>query len=106
MKVVATEQGFYRGNRYRFGTTFDMDEADMKKGKDGPILPRWVEKAPASDVQTKIFVRGLLRLRDERYLEAAITASGDGASGGAVKAKRQSFTDAMNAGRGPQAPIK
>jgi hypothetical protein len=46
MKVRAIQMGYYQHRRRRIGDEFEMDNALIKKEKDGKIVkPRWIEDA-------------------------------------------------------------
>lgn len=74
MRVIAKLTGFYRGARRRPGAEFDMDEADMKKGKDGaPVLPSWVVPA-TPEVQAELGRADAIEAKRAR--EAVVASAG------------------------------
>jgi len=77
MRVIAKKLGFHGGSRRRPGSIFDMPESVMKKDADGkPVLPQWVEPAPADPAQAAAMAAAAAKADKDQFGKAALQASG------------------------------
>lgn len=80
MQVVATEIGFYKGNRKRVGAVFNL--------ADGERMPKWAKEVSNADEAAAESVK---------VKSAAIKKQADGAKaasgGAAAKAKAEAFSE-------------
>lgn len=76
MQVVAMQDGFYKAQRKRLGDIFDMDDAAIKRDKDGKIIrPKWVKAAPNAH-EAKREAAAVKQAAQEKQRAGAIAASG------------------------------
>ena len=93
IRVMALEMGFYKGSRRRPGEEFDMDVADVPVKDAVYQFPSWVDAA--GDLARRRFEK---KQSDHaaKMTAGALASSGNGASGGAVDRKKESFAEATN----------